>query len=197
MIKVIGIAGASGSGKTTMANNWANDLCVGPVLSFDSYYHSISPEEDPNTKNFDHPSALDHQLLCEHLELLKAGRRVSIPKYDFRKHSREGVEDFKCVEKCLLVEGILLLHFESIREHLDVSVFIDTPFDVCVERRLQRDCVERGRGRAQAIEQIRQTVEPMYLEYVRKSIRHADLVLQEESTARDHALTNIKSMLDL
>lgn len=175
--KLIGIAGASGSGKTTIARKWASSLNAGDVLSFDSFYYSIRADEDPDSKNFDHPDALDMPLFCEYLRTLRNGGEISVPDYDFKTHKRVGEHAFTSSGEYVIVEGILLLHFEEIRELLDFSVFIDVPFDLCVERRLRRDCEERGRTHDQALRQIRNTVEPMYQEFVSPSRHFADQLI--------------------
>lgn len=175
--KLIGIAGASGSGKTTLARRWAAEMGAGAVLSFDSYYHSLRSDEDLMTKNFDHPAALDDKLFHQHLKMLKAGESVSVPRYDFAVHMRVGEDVFASSCEYVFIEGILLLHVESIRNLLDITFYVDTPFEICVERRLNRDCRERGRTSDQALAQIRATVEPMYHEYVAPSSRFADYVI--------------------
>lgn len=175
--KLIGIAGASGSGKSTLAKQWAAELGSDRVLCFDFYYHSIKDDEDPDTKNFDHPDALDSSLFCQHLEALRSGHTIEIPSYDFKTHKRIGIETFNPNEAYVCVEGILLLHFPEVRELIDVSVFIDTPFEVCVKRRVKRDCEERGRNEKQARAQIGFSVEPMYQKYVLPSHRFADHII--------------------
>ncbi|MEM7673088.1 MAG: uridine kinase [Verrucomicrobiota bacterium] len=182
--KLIGIAGASGSGKSTLAEQWAAELGSDQVLCFDFYYHSIKDDENPDTKNFDHPDALDSSLFCQHLEALKSGQSIEIPSYDFKTHKRTGIESFNPDEAYVCVEGILLLHFPKVRELIDVSVFIDTPFDMCVKRRLKRDCEERGRSEKQAHSQIGFSVEPMYQKYVLPSRRYADHVIEGSDSVR-------------
>ena len=179
MKRIIGIAGPSGSGKSTLADKWAQEVGAGDVLSFDSYYHSMREGEGVHSKNFDHPDALDHELFCKHLSALKRGAAVSVPVYDFTRHARVGWQPLNVDGPVVFVEGILLLHFPEVRALLDSSVFLDVPFELCVERRIKRDCAERGRSEERVLHQIKTTVEPMYQKYVKKSCVFATYVFEE------------------
>lgn len=178
---LIGIAGASGSGKTHVANSiiesFGPDKAV--VIQEDSYYKDLSdvPYEERVTKNFDHPDAFDHDLLAEHLLQLLNGEAVSHPIYDYKLHIRS--KEKKTVEPGVLIilEGILILYNAKLRELMDYRVFIDTALDICFVRRLKRDVEERGRTMDSVIRQYTETVRPMYLEFIAPSKQYADIMI--------------------
>ena len=179
----IGIAGGTGSGKSTVARKIAEGLppdSVG-VIDHDSYYrdHSdLSPEARAKL-NYDHPDALDNDLLVQHLEELRAGRGVDVPVYDFKTHSRLAERRRLEPMRIIIVEGILVFVEERVRKLLDVKVFVDTDADIRVFRRIRRDIEHRGRTFQSIREQYYSTVRPMHLQFVEPSKRWADLIIPE------------------
>lgn len=182
---IIAIAGASASGKSLIANTIYNELCqelgtdqIG-IISEDAYYKDqshLALEERMQT-NYDHPKAFDHQLLCEHLKLLKKNNAVDIPVYSYTEHTRTDQSVNLTPKKIFILEGILLLTDPSIRAQIDASIFIDTPLDICFMRRLTRDMAERGRTMESVISQYKQTVRPMFLQFIEPSKQHADMII--------------------
>jgi len=178
----IGLAGGSGSGKTTIAQSVVERL-DGRVslLQHDSYYRH-QPElsyEERARLNYDHPSSLESELLVSHLEALRAGLAIEKPVYDFANHLRS--DDSKRVGPApvVLVEGILVLSEAGLRSELDLKIFVDTDADLRLARRLERDINERGRSVDSVIDQYLTTVRPMHLEFVAPSRRYADLIIPE------------------
>ena len=178
---LIGIAGASGSGKTHVANSiiesFGPDKAV--VIQEDSYYKDLSdvPYEERVTKNFDHPDAFDHDLLAEHLLQLLNGEAVSHPIYDYKLHIRSKETKNVGPGVLIILEGILILYNAKLRELMDYRVFIDTALDICFVRRLKRDIEERGRTVDSVTRQYRETVRPMYLEFIAPSKQYADILI--------------------
>lgn len=178
----IGIAGGSGSGKTTIATSVVERLS-GEVslLQHDAYYlHQPDLDFDERTRvNYDHPSSLETDLLVEHLEILREGVAVERPVYDFSNHLRSS--DTVRIEpaKVVVVEGILVLSEPSLRSELDLKIYVDTDSDLRLARRLERDIDERGRTVDNVISQYFKTVRPMHLEFVEPSRRYADLIIPE------------------
>jgi len=178
---VIGIAGGTGSGKTTVAELIAKELGESrvQVVVQDHYYRSLDhlPLEQRARQNFDHPDALDAALMAAHVRALKSGEPVEMPIYDFKTHAR--LRETRRVEPrdVLIVEGILVLELEEVRALMDVKLYVDTDDDIRFIRRLQRDISERGRSVESVIEQYLTTVRPMHLEFVEKSRRYADIIL--------------------
>ncbi|WP_428619491.1 uridine kinase, partial [Shewanella sp.] len=158
---IIGIAGASASGKSLIAKTIYEELCrdlgtdqIG-VIAEDAYYKDqshLSMDQRVLT-NYDHPKALDHQLLCEHLSALKNGQAVEIPQYSYTEHTRLAETVTMTPKKVIILEGILLLTDPNLREKMDASVFMDTPLDICFMRRLTRDVAERGRTMESVMQQ--------------------------------------------
>ncbi len=200
---LIGIAGASGSGKTLVANGiverLGSDKAV--IIQEDSYYKDLSdvPYEQRAERNFDHPDAFDHALLAEHLLLLLNGKAVSRPVYDYKLHTRSKEKDTVGPGVLIILEGILILNSTGLRELMDYRVFIDTPLDICFVRRLKRDIEERGRTLDSVIRQYKETVRPMYLRFVEPSKKYADVLISGEEknseaveilTAKINALLN-------
>ena len=180
---VIGIAGGTGSGKTTVANAIVRTVGEERIafLSHDAYYRDFVdlPKNILDGKNFDHPDSLESELLVRHLRALKSGAAVEMPVYDFKVHRRSG--ETKRVEprKVILVDGILLYVEAELRKLFDVKVFVDTDPDVRLIRRIKRDIAERGRTLDSVVEQYESTVRPMHLEFVEPSKRYADLIIPE------------------
>jgi len=180
---LIGIAGGTGSGKTTVARKVAAGLPDSAVatIEHDSYYKDRShvPVSERAKLNFDHPDALDNDLLISHLKELRAGRAVEIPVYDFKSHAR--LAEHRRLEPApvMLLEGILVFVDQRIRDLLDVKIFVDTDADIRIMRRIRRDIEERGRDFRNIREQYYETVRPMHLQFVEPSKRWADLIIPE------------------
>jgi uridine kinase len=180
---LIGIAGGTGSGKSTVARKIADGLPADSVavIDHDSYYRDRSDLsfEARSHLNFDHPDSLDNDLLVEHLEALRNSVAVEVPNYDFKTHSRLPERRRVAPPRILIVEGILVFVEERVRRLLDVKVFVDTDADIRVFRRIRRDLEQRGRNFQQVREQYYATVRPMHLQFVEPSKRWADLIVPE------------------
>ena len=178
---VIGVGGGSGSGKTTVVRRIVESLPEDrvTVLEHDRYYRDRSDLrlEERAALNYDHPDALETDLLVEHLVQLRAGRAVQVPVYDFARYTRKAATD--CVEprSAIIVEGILIYTDARLRELMDIKVFVDADADTRFIRRLRRDVAERGRTMESVIEQYLNTVKPMHLEFVEPSKRYADIII--------------------
>jgi uridine kinase len=199
---VIGIAGGTGSGKTTVANvilqRVGNDK-IG-FLPHDAYYRDLTnlPPRQRAEVNFDHPDSLETELLIIHLKELKRWEDVDIPIYDFTTHSRTEETLRVQAHPVILVEGILLFVEPELRGIFDMRIFVDTPSDVRFIRRLQRDIEERGRTLKSVIQQYQSTVRPMHEEFVEPSKRYADIIIPEgglNTVAMDMVVTRIESLL--
>lgn len=178
---VIGVAGGTGSGKTTVSQTILQQVGPGQIayLQHDSYYHDnghLSPDERAQ-KNYDHPDSLDTQLLIDHLRALRNGKAVQIPIYDFATHTRSARVQAIPSAPVILVEGILIFVEKALRDLMDIRIFVDTDADIRFIRRLQRDVQERGRSRESVIQQYLTTVRPMHLEFVEPSKRYADIIV--------------------
>ncbi|GMV41930.1 MAG: uridine kinase [Myxococcales bacterium] len=178
---VIGIAGGTGSGKTTVAGRIARDLGTGRVVTVvqDNYYRDWShlPPQERDRVNFDHPSAIDAALMGAHVGALKRGQAIDMPTYDFRTHTRTDRTVRVEPAEILIVEGILVLELEETRSLMDVKLYVETDDDLRFIRRLRRDVEERGRSVSSVIDQYLETVRPMHREFVEKSRRNADIIL--------------------
>lgn len=178
---LIGISGASGSGKTLVAKTLYQLLGSGKVLNIqeDSYYKDLShlPFEQRTQFNFDHPDAFDHHLLIEHLQSLLQGKSVEHPIYDFTTHTRK--RETRTVEphRIIILEGILVLSIPEIREQMDIKIFVDTAPDLCFIRRLERDIIERKRSVESVIKQYQNTVRPMFMQFIEPAKRYADIII--------------------
>ena len=183
MSLIIGICGGTGSGKTTVANRILESVSASEVVFIqqDSYYRNITdlPLDYRHIANFDHPDALDNDLLVNHVRRLKGGEAVELPLYDFRTHTR--MTETRHVESkpIVIVEGILIFADPRLLEQMDIKVFVDTPDDIRFIRRLRRDLDERGRTLESVIEQYVATVRPMHMQFVEPSKRHADVIIPE------------------
>lgn len=180
---VVGIAGGTGSGKTTVAHRLARAIPPGrcAMLEHDAYYRDqghLSTDERA-TINYDHPASLDSALLAAHLRELRAGRAVEVPIYDFATHTRR--RETRTVEpaRVIIVEGILVFAEPALREQMDVKLFVDTDPDIRLMRRIRRDLEERGRTFQSVRDQYYATVRPMHIEHVEPSRRWADLIIPE------------------
>jgi uridine kinase len=181
---IIGIAGCSGSGKTSLAQELAREL-EGTHFHLDHYYRDLShlPYEDRCRENFDHPDALESDLLVEHIRQLASGHSIARPQYDFAAHTRiPGAFVAVYEPHFLLVDGILALHYEALRQLYDLSVYVDTPDEICYQRRLARDVQERGRTPESVEKHYADTVRPMAEQFVRPSAQYADLIVDGTSS---------------
>ena len=181
-ILVIGIAGGTGSGKTTLMKNIINRFGdVVTVLSHDNYYYrqdELSYEERCKI-NYDEPAALETDLMAKHLDLLRHGHTIECPVYDFTTHNRSD-ETLRIVPKnVIIVEGILIFENEELRNLMDIKIFVDTDADVRLCRRIKRDVTKRGRTLESVLNQYQQTVKPMHERYVEPSKKYADIVVPE------------------
>ncbi len=199
---VIGIAGGSGSGKTTVAQEILQR--VGPdriaFLQHDSYYKDLSvlPPTQRAEINFDHPNSLETELLIEHIAALRAGKAVEVPIYDFSTDRRTSKTFTIQPRRVILVEGILIFTEAALREMFDVKIFVDTDSDLRFIRRLERDITERGRTTESVIKQYQTTVRPMHLEFVEPSKRYADIIIPEggfNTAALDMVVARVQALL--
>ena len=182
---IIGIAGASGAGKSLLARELhrRTQICANSVniaiLNEDCYYrcrNDLSFEEREKI-NYDHPDAIEHELLIDHLTRLKAGETVNVPQYDYALHNRHQKMTPLQPATILILEGILILHRPEIRDLLDLKIFVDVPMDICLARRLQRDITVRGRSLDSVLAQYHHTVRPMFFQFIEPSKNHADIIV--------------------
>lgn len=191
---ILGIAGGSGSGKTYLAKAIRDALPSGSaaVIAVDSYYHSQHhlSIEDRAKQNYDHPDSLELSLLVDHLKALRQEKSVAVPCYDYALHTRSADVINLQPKDFVIVEGILTYHLPELRSLLDLKLFVDTPPALCLERRLARDTVERGRTKESVLKQWEETVFPMFNKFCYPGRIHADLVWQgsSEDPVRIHAL---------
>jgi uridine kinase len=180
---VIGVAGGTGSGKTTVANAIVNRVGAERMafLSHDAYYRDWVdlPKDILDRKNFDHPDSLETELLVRQLRALKQGAAIEAPIYDFKVHRRSSETRRVEPRKVILVDGILIYAEPELRRLFDVKIYVDTDADVRLIRRIKRDIAERGRTLESVVEQYESTVRPMHLEFVEPSKRYADLIVPE------------------
>lgn len=180
---LIGVAGGSGSGKTTVVETLMKLLGSKQVvrIAHDSYYRNQShmEMEERVKTNYDHPLALETELLVEHVQKLLAGESVEIPEYDFVNHTRGSKVHTISPCKVLIIEGILLFESTALRKLFDLKIYVDTDPDLRLARRLQRDVAERGRTFEYSLEQYLKFTRPMHLEFVEPSKRYADIILPE------------------
>jgi uridine kinase len=198
---VIGVAGGSGSGKTTVVRRIVESLGGEHVslLEHDRYYRDRSDLrlEERAALNYDHPDSLETDLLVSHVEELRAGRAVEKPVYDFARHQREPATVTVHPRRAIIVEGILIFTDAALRRLMDVKLFVDADDDTRFIRRLQRDLAERGRTVTSVIEQYLGTVKPMHLDFVEPSKRYADIIIPlggHNAVAIDMVLTLIRSL---
>ncbi|MCU0227476.1 MAG: uridine kinase [Bryobacterales bacterium] len=190
---VIGIAGASGSGKSCLAQGVAAAL-EAPILALDAYYRDLAhlPLEERARQNFDHPDALDWTLLSRHLQQLRRGEAAPVPCYDFASHTRAVRTSLLRARHVLVVEGILALHQPEIRQQMALRVFVDLDSEECLRRRMERDIRERGRTRACVLRQYQETVRPMDLQFVQPSAALADVRVRGDA-ALDGLIASVVS----
>lgn len=200
---LIGVAGGTGSGKTTVAHEILKRAGTNQIslIQHDAYYKDLSdlPPAQRAMQNFDHPDALDNELLIAHLQELKAGRAVEIPVYDFTTHSRTAETRHVESYRVLLLEGILIFADVALRRLMDVKIYVDTDPDIRFIRRLERDIAERGRTMESVIRQYLGTVRPMHQEFVEPSKRYADVIIPEggfNEVAIEMVAARIRSLLE-
>ncbi len=199
---IIGIAGGTGSGKTTIARRLRQAYGDGElvVVEQDAYYKDLSPLpfDERSRQNFDHPNAIDIDLLHNQLSELIAGGAIEIPNYDFSTHSRSSETTTVTYHHVIVIEGILALHYPLLREMMDIKIYVETPADIRFIRRLKRDINKRGRTRQAVVDQYLATVRPMHQEFVQPSKQYADLIIPEggkNEVAMEMLTTRIDSIL--
>ncbi len=199
---VIGIAGGTGSGKSTVAKVIIDRVGANHIalLPHDAYYKNLVQLElaQRTLINFDHPDSLETSLLVNHIKALKKFQAVELPVYDFKTHTRTAETVHIDPQPVILVEGILILAEPGLRELFDVKIFVDTDADIRFIRRLERDIAERGRTSASVIHQYMATVRPMHLEFVEPSKRYADVIIPEgglNTVAMDMVVARLESLL--
>lgn len=200
-IKVIGVAGGTASGKTTIVNiiqeHFRDNLAI---LSHDSYYkaHHEMTYEERCLLNYDHPDSFETDMMVDHLRALKQGQAVDIPVYDYTIHNRsQNIEHIE-PRKVIIVEGILILDHAALRDEMDLKIFVDTDADERLMRRLRRDMVERARSVDSVLSQYSTTVKPMHEAYVEPSKRYADIIIPrggQNKSAIDLLLNHIERLL--
>lgn len=199
---VLGVAGGSGSGKTSVVDRIIDEVGAErvAVLRHDRYYHDLRhlPPEDRLGVNVDHPSAFDDELFVDHVRALVRGEAVDSPRYDYATFTRQDGRDRVAPRPVILVEGILLFASASIRELIDVKVYVDADADLRLLRRIRRDVLERGRTIEDVLAQYERTVQPMHLEFVEPSKRWADVIVPrgvENVVGVDLVTSRVESLL--
>ena len=201
---IVGIAGGTGSGKTTVARAIYDRVGRDRIewISHDSYYRNfdaLTPEERQKI-NFDHPDSLETELLVRHLDVLCKGSAIEMPLYDFTTHSRRPETQKVHPRKVIIVEGILVLAEPDLRKRIDIKLYVDTPADIRFMRRLVRDIQSRGRSLDSVIDQYMNTVRPMHEEFVEPSKRYADLIIPEggeNRVALDAIISRVETLVSV
>ncbi len=200
---IIGVAGGTGSGKTTVAQTIVERVGRERIawVQHDAYYRDQSgkPFEERSRVNYDHPDSLETELLIAQLKQLRSGQAIEAPVYDFATHTRKRETRHIDPRSIILVEGILILSDPALRQLFDVKIFVDTDADLRLIRRLQRDMAERGRTFESVITQYTETVRPMHLEFVEPSKRYADVIIPEGGfnlVALEMIVSRIKALLE-
>ena len=199
---IIGVAGGSASGKTTVSQSILANVGMDRIayIPHDLYYRDLShlPLEDRAKFNFDHPDALDNDLLLHHLDMLEAGRPVELPTYDFATYARLPGTNLLQPQPVILIEGILIFAEPALRKRMQIKLFVDADADLRFIRRLQRDVEQRGRSVTSVIDQYLKTVRLMHLEFVEPSKRYADVIIPEgghNAIAIDMVIAQIETLL--
>lgn len=199
---ILGVAGGSGSGKSTVVREVCRLLEEGTacVLHHDAYYRDLAhlPFEERVGVNFDHPDSLETELMVEHVHRLLAGKSVEMPTYDFSTHARTRATERRDPTPVVILDGILVLADPRLRQVMDLKVFVDTEPDLRLIRRIRRDVIKRGRTPDSVITQYEATVRPMHLEFVEPSKRYADLVVPEggyNRVAVDLVVARLRALL--
>lgn len=198
---IIGIAGGTGSGKTTITNKIIEQFPQQiTILNQDSYYRSFNDLsfQEREKINFDHPDSFDWNLLFKHLDDLKNNVPVESPVYDFKKHARSKQTELKKPSPIVIIEGILIFDNPKLRELMNIKIFVDTDSDIRIIRRIERDIKERGRSLPSIIDQYYETVRPMHIDFVEPTKRFADVIIPEGGfnlIGIDMIIAKIKSCL--
>ena len=199
-VNIIGIAGGSGSGKSRLVKNILKEIDDNSVqvIEIDSYYKNLAhlSFEEREKNNFDHPDSIDFDLLYRDLNDAKNNLCINTPIYDYKTHTRK-INETKKIEnaKVIIIEGIFALHNQKIRDLLSIKIYVDTPSDIRLLRRIKRDMNDRGRTIEGIIKQYNKTVKPMFTKYVKPSRDHADLIVPfggKNKVSIDTIVTNIK-----
>ena len=202
-VVVIGVAGGTGSGKSTLVKRLQEAFKNDDVATIcHDFYYKAHPEltyEERTKLNYDHPDAFDTWLMVEHIKALKEGKAVECPTYSFVEHNRTDETLHIEPSKVIIVDGILIFEHEELRNIMDIKVFVDTDADVRLARRILRDVRERGRSMESVISQYTTTVKPMHEQFVEPSKRYADVIIPEggfNSVAVSMLIQNIRSIVD-
>lgn len=202
-VTVIGVAGGTGSGKSTLVKRLQEAFADDDVVTLcHDYYYKAHPEltyEERTKLNYDHPQAFDTEMLIDHIRALKCGVAIDHPVYSFVEHNRTEEKVPVKPSKVIIVDGILIFENRELRELMDIKVFVDTDADIRLARRILRDVCERGRTMQSVITQYTTTVKPMHEEFVEPSKRHADVIIPEggfNSVAVQMLIQSIRSLID-
>ncbi|MBQ8408087.1 MAG: uridine kinase [Clostridia bacterium] len=200
-VMIIGVAGGTGSGKTTLARHIADEFGDKvAIIAHDCYYRAQNDKsyEERCVQNYDHPDAFETELLCEHLEKLCAGEAVDVPVYDYTQHNRSEKTNRVLPRPVIVLEGILLFSDKQLRDMMDLKIFVDTDADERILRRILRDTEERGRSLQSVIGQYLTTVKPMHNAFVEPYKRYADIIVPgggDNPAALDMIFTRIRKQL--
>lgn len=200
---IIGIAGASGAGKSLLANQLHGRMRESfthrdvTILHEDCYYRRRDDLtfEEREKINYDHPDAIEHELLIKHLTELRIGNAIEVPQYDYSQHNRFSITEPLEASTVLILEGILILHRPELRDLLDLKIFVDVPLDICLSRRMRRDIEDRGRSLESVLSQYHSTVRPMFYQFVDPSKEHADIIVPRGGENKN-ALDVLQNHLD-
>ncbi|MCG8371908.1 MAG: uridine kinase [Balneolales bacterium] len=200
---IIGVAGGSGSGKTTVVNYICEHFGHGNILllQHDSYYRDLKhmPFEERVKKNFDHPASLETELMIRHIEALLQGYPVEVPVYDFAAHTRKEETVTATPTSVILIDGILIFSEPELLKLMDIKIFVDTDDDIRLLRRLKRDIHKRGRSVESVMEQYQNFVRPMHLKFVEPSKRYADVIIPrggKNEVAREMVISHIERKIE-